>query len=334
MVTTVAVAALDPEALGLARACGLSVPTVADAEAASLAEVVLLGGQDAAGRLAGWRIRGLGTGAVLCLPHDADAVIRRAFLEPVAVVRGEDPADVEQAIRHLARGQARKRLRLPMGDVDLARLRVLRPDGSEVMLTQREADVLAYLAARSGRGVSREELQLEVWGHKRASSNTRAVDMAMSRLRKKIERDPAAPETLLMPRSAWRASAHRMPHGATSWWRSDSPRVLPRCSCSTMWSRWMPRWPPRCAPGSSARPTCGSCAPARSARAWDGPRGWRHSRRRTPRRSSPSAFDGWVRPRPPRTTRGCWSCSMACPSPSSRRRARRVRSHSGCWSDG
>jgi DNA-binding response OmpR family regulator len=64
--------------------------------------------------------------------------------------------------------------------------------GRECHLTHREFEVLRYLAEREGRVVSRSELLREVWGYL-DMPNTRAVDHAIARLRKKIEFDPHQP---------------------------------------------------------------------------------------------------------------------------------------------
>ena len=47
--------------------------------------------------------------------------------------------------------------------IDVA-ARVARGPRGEVRLTEREAALLGYLAARAGRAVAREELLTEVWG--------------------------------------------------------------------------------------------------------------------------------------------------------------------------
>jgi DNA-binding response OmpR family regulator len=60
-------------------------------------------------------------------------------------------------------------------------------------LTHREFELLRYLAERPDRVVHREELLREVWGHLE-TLNTRAVDHAVARLRKKIEVDAHQPE--------------------------------------------------------------------------------------------------------------------------------------------
>jgi DNA-binding response OmpR family regulator len=62
-----------------------------------------------------------------------------------------------------------------------------------VHLTHRELEVLKYLSARAGRVVYRSELLRAVWGYPDGSANTRSVDQAIARLRKKIESDSDAP---------------------------------------------------------------------------------------------------------------------------------------------
>jgi predicted ATPase/DNA-binding winged helix-turn-helix (wHTH) protein/Flp pilus assembly protein TadD len=86
-------------------------------------------------------------------------------------------------------------LRLRTGEVDLGRQRLITPTGV-VPLTTREAELLAYLAERSGQPVAREDLLVDVW-HYRASNPTRAVDLAVKRLRSKIEPDPSDPVHVL-----------------------------------------------------------------------------------------------------------------------------------------
>ncbi len=86
-------------------------------------------------------------------------------------------------------------LRLHTGEVDLGRQRLLTPDGV-ISLTTREAELLAYLADRSGQAVSREDLLTDVWNY-RATNPTRAVDLAVKRLRAKVEPDPSEPVHIL-----------------------------------------------------------------------------------------------------------------------------------------
>jgi DNA-binding response OmpR family regulator len=71
--------------------------------------------------------------------------------------------------------------------------------GREVELTRQEFDLLRLLAARPGIVYSRASLLQRVW-HEDTFVTERTVDAVMSRLRRKIERDPADPELLL---TAW-----------------------------------------------------------------------------------------------------------------------------------
>lgn len=65
--------------------------------------------------------------------------------------------------------------------------REVRLDGEEARpLTEREADILRYLASSPGRAVSREELLARVWGLDVRGLETRTVDMHVARLREKL----------------------------------------------------------------------------------------------------------------------------------------------------
>jgi DNA-binding response OmpR family regulator len=78
--------------------------------------------------------------------------------------------------------------------VDFIKLRASR-GRTEVPLIRREFDLLRYLAEHAGTPVHRDQLLAEIWGV-HDGSTTRAVDFAVARLRKKIERDPHAPRYL------------------------------------------------------------------------------------------------------------------------------------------
>lgn len=83
-------------------------------------------------------------------------------------------------------------------EVDLHRRTVRRADGS-VALSEREVDLLAYLSARPGQTVSRDQLLVDVWGFPEPIP-TRAVDNTLMRLRTRVERDPKRPEHLVTVR--------------------------------------------------------------------------------------------------------------------------------------
>jgi len=65
-------------------------------------------------------------------------------------------------------------------------------DGEELMLTQREFDLLAYLAARPGRVFSRDQLMETVWEYP-FFTDTSTVTVHIRRLRAKLGDDPAEP---------------------------------------------------------------------------------------------------------------------------------------------
>ena len=66
-------------------------------------------------------------------------------------------------------------------------------DGTPLELTQREYDLIRFLAARPGKIFSREALMEHVWNYEGYVGDVRAVDVAIRRLREKIEDDPASP---------------------------------------------------------------------------------------------------------------------------------------------
>ena len=82
-------------------------------------------------------------------------------------------------------------LRLGAFTWDLARAELRRGD-QPVHLTQAERDLLAVLAEAAGQGVSRDELAARTG----SAANPRAVDVQVTRLRKKIEDDPRLPRYL------------------------------------------------------------------------------------------------------------------------------------------
>ena len=74
--------------------------------------------------------------------------------------------------------------------------------GSQVLeLSQREYDMLCYFISAPGRIVTREELMEKVWGFA-YYGDLRTVDVAIRRLREKLEDDPADPRYLVTRRGA------------------------------------------------------------------------------------------------------------------------------------
>jgi DNA-binding response OmpR family regulator len=71
-------------------------------------------------------------------------------------------------------------------------MRTVSLDGADVSLTQREFDLLAYLASHSGQVFSRDQLMEAVWGFP-FFEDTSTVTVHVRRLRAKLGDDPARP---------------------------------------------------------------------------------------------------------------------------------------------
>ncbi|MCL2401772.1 MAG: response regulator transcription factor [Oscillospiraceae bacterium] len=72
-------------------------------------------------------------------------------------------------------------------------------DGRSAELTQREFELISFLAASPGKVFSREELLHEVWQYE-YFGDLRAVDVAVRRLREKIEEDSGQPQYIITKR--------------------------------------------------------------------------------------------------------------------------------------
>lgn len=83
---------------------------------------------------------------------------------------------------------------------DLPRRELRFDDSARVELTERESDVLRYLAAHAGRAVAREELLAQVWQVEPRGVETRTIDMLIARLREKMRDDGGEPRLLLTVR--------------------------------------------------------------------------------------------------------------------------------------
>ena len=133
------------------------------------------------------RVRGLRLGAddyvvkpfsVAELLARVEAVLRRSAErpEPVALVAVAD------------------------GVVDVPRSEVRFTDGARAELSERERDLLSYLAQNAGRAISRDELLERIWRVDPSRFETRTVDICVARLRAKLRDDPQNPRTLFTVR--------------------------------------------------------------------------------------------------------------------------------------
>ncbi|MFZ1415858.1 MAG: response regulator transcription factor [Defluviicoccus sp.] len=87
--------------------------------------------------------------------------------------------------------------RLPFGRclLDLDRRMLVGPDGGEIAVTAMEFDLLRAFAARPNRALSRDQL-CQLAHNRDWDPLDRALDIRIARLRRKIEADPAQPQTI------------------------------------------------------------------------------------------------------------------------------------------
>jgi two-component system alkaline phosphatase synthesis response regulator PhoP len=133
------------------------------------------------------RVRGLRDGAddyvvkpfsVRELLARIEAVLRRSAERPVAV------AEIE----------------IPGGVIDLKRREVRFVKGERVELSEREVELVQYLAGSPQRAISRDEILASVWRISPEGVSTRTIDMHITRLREKLRDDPEQPSIILTVR--------------------------------------------------------------------------------------------------------------------------------------
>jgi OmpR family response regulator RpaB len=125
------------------------------------------------------------------------------------VVKPFSPKELEARIRCVLRRVEKEQVNsipnsgiLQVGDlrVDTNKRQVFQGD-ERIRLTGMEFRLLELLVSRSGDPFSRGEILKEVWGYTpERHVDTRVVDVHISRLRSKLEQDPANPELILTAR--------------------------------------------------------------------------------------------------------------------------------------
>jgi DNA-binding response OmpR family regulator len=133
------------------------------------------------------RVEGLKAGAddYVVKPFSVKELLAR--VEAVLRRSPERPVDLE-------------RVEIPTGTADFARREVRFGDGARCELSEREVELLRYLATNPGRAIGREELLANVWRINPDGLPTRTIDMHIVRLREKLRDDPAQPRVLLTVR--------------------------------------------------------------------------------------------------------------------------------------
>ena len=153
-------------------------------------------------------IRRSSTIPVVMLTARADTIDVVVGLEAGADDYVKKPFEIQELVARLRAALRRagqlpddaERLHLGPLEVDLAGRTVAR-DGRDVPLTRTEFDLLAELARHPGQVLGRDTLLDRIWGYDYLG-DSRLVDVAVQRLRAKVEADPSAPELILTVRGA------------------------------------------------------------------------------------------------------------------------------------
>ncbi len=92
---------------------------------------------------------------------------------------------------------------LVSGDISVdTRTFAVTKNGKDVAVSKKEAQILIYLFKNRGKILSREDILENVWGYNGYLGDTHTVDVAIGRLRAKIEDTPSEPKVILSRRGA------------------------------------------------------------------------------------------------------------------------------------
>src|SRR5215213_6907982 len=133
---------------------------------------------------------------VVGLEAGADDYVKKPFEMPELVAR------VRAALRRTRSSESAAPAPVAFGplSVDLAGRSVTR-DGRDLPLTRTEFDLLVELLQRPGQVLTRDQLLDRVWGYDYLG-DSRLVDVAIGRLRSKVEQDPVNPRLILTVRGS------------------------------------------------------------------------------------------------------------------------------------
>jgi DNA-binding response OmpR family regulator len=93
-----------------------------------------------------------------------------------------------------------QKIPLQGGVVDLARCEIRYENGQRTELSEREVELLRYLASNAGRAISRDEILMRVWRLNPKRMETRTIDMHIANLREKLRDNSESPKVLLTVR--------------------------------------------------------------------------------------------------------------------------------------
>lgn len=107
-------------------------------------------------------------------------------------------ARIQAQLRRASLGRRWMNEPFMLGDLelDLRGGTVTRPDGSTQTLSTREIQIIQYFLQKPNAPVTRDELLEKVWNYEQ-TTNTRTVDVHMSKLRNKIEMNSEEPRHLV-----------------------------------------------------------------------------------------------------------------------------------------
>ena len=128
------------------------------------------------------------TDVIVGLELGADDYVTKPFDMPVLIAR------CRAVLRRAAAEPADPIVRIGDLEIDVAGF-VARKDGRDLPLTATEFRLLVELARRPGQVLTREVLLARVWDYE-FLGDSRLVDVAVQRLRAKIEDDPARPSRI------------------------------------------------------------------------------------------------------------------------------------------
>jgi DNA-binding response OmpR family regulator len=106
----------------------------------------------------------------------------------------------------------------PGGTIDFDRHEVRLVGGDREPLSEREVELLAYLAQHGGRAVGRDEILANVWHLAPQGISTRTIDMHVARIREKLHDHAETPMVLLTVRGK-----------GYMFQRTSEPREAPPC---------------------------------------------------------------------------------------------------------
>ncbi|MBN4096146.1 MULTISPECIES: response regulator [Methylobacterium] len=157
------------------------------------------------------RLRGTSQIPILILTAKSEDVDRILGLELGAddyLAKPFNPRELLARIRAILRRVAaeapdadeRRRLHFSGWTLDVSLRQVLSPEGARISITGAEFDLLHALCLRPGRVLSRDQL-LDLTQGRAAGPFERSIDVLISRIRQKIERDTRNPEFIRTIRS-------------------------------------------------------------------------------------------------------------------------------------